>query len=85
MFEIIAQLLCAASSVVFLLCFVVLFIAKLYEYRLARLYQGGKHWCNFCRLGFLADKEQIDYKYCPFCGRPLDRHEDDIEEGVDAE
>ena len=85
MLEIIAQLLCAASSVLFLFCFVVLLIGKLYEYRLARLYQHGKHWCNFCRLGFLGNNEQIEYKYCPYCGRPLERHQDDTEEGVDAE
>ena len=33
-----------------------------------------KHVCNHCEVGFLSRGEELDYIYCPYCGRPLDYH-----------
>ncbi|MBQ2734924.1 MAG: hypothetical protein IJF33_03745 [Clostridia bacterium] len=83
MLETVAQILCIISSVLLLLSFVLLFIGKIYEYRLVKLYQHGKHWCNFCRLGFLANNGQIEYEYCPFCGRRLELHKSLVADAVE--
>lgn len=35
----------------------------------------GKHFCNKCKLGFILNLEELNYKYCPYCGQELDYHE----------
>ena len=38
----------------------------------------GKHFCNHCKTAFNTNTEEINYyKYCPYCGRALELHEDD--------
>lgn len=36
-----------------------------------------KHICNSCQCGFLSSTNELNYKYCPYCGNPLDYHEED--------
>ncbi len=35
----------------------------------------GKHCCNHCERNFCCDDEQVEYQFCPYCGKPLDYHE----------
>lgn len=33
-----------------------------------------KHICNHCEVGFFSNEGELNYTYCPYCGRPLDYH-----------
>ena len=37
----------------------------------------GKHICNECQCGFLSSTRELNFIYCPYCGEPLDYHEED--------
>ena len=32
----------------------------------------GKHYCNDCKVAYNASKEEIEMKYCGYCGKPLE-------------
>ena len=36
----------------------------------------GQHHCNYCEESFLLDNYELEYEYCPFCGRKLTYHKD---------
>lgn len=40
-----------------------------------RIYKNEKHFCNKCKLGYITNLEELNYKYCPYCGQELDYHE----------
>ena len=46
-------------------------------FALVQKHAKEKHICNHCQVGFLSSPEQLNYIYCPYCGRPLDYHEYD--------
>ena len=31
----------------------------------------GKHFCNECEAAFTENKNELEYKYCPYCSKPL--------------
>ncbi|MBQ8291887.1 MAG: hypothetical protein IJX88_05230 [Clostridia bacterium] len=39
-------------------------------------YCKGVHHCNVCEVSFL-ESEELNYMYCPFCGRKLTLYKDD--------
>ena len=36
-----------------------------------------QHFCNTCQSGFLTNRYELNFEYCPYCGTPLDYHEKD--------
>lgn len=44
---------------------------------LVKKHAKEKHICNSCRVGFLSDVNKLQYVFCPYCGEPLDYHEED--------
>ena len=32
----------------------------------------GKHYCNECEVAYTRNKEELEYKYCAYCGKPLE-------------
>ena len=36
--------------------------------------KNEKHVCNTCRMLFVSTEEELNYKYCPYCGEALDFH-----------
>ena len=36
-----------------------------------------KHVCNNCKVAFTKNYHELTYEYCPYCGEPLDYHEED--------
>ena len=32
----------------------------------------GKHFCNECEAAFTENRYLLDYKFCPYCGKPLE-------------
>lgn len=41
---------------------------------LVKKHAKEKHICNHCEAGFLTNPSELDYKFCPYCSRPLDYH-----------
>lgn len=39
-------------------------------------YKDGKHFCNYCKTGYISSKEERALTHCPDCGRPLTLHKD---------
>lgn len=44
---------------------------------IARNHYKEKHFCNDCQGAFVTRLTELGYKYCPYCGKPLDYHEKD--------
>ena len=42
----------------------------------------GKHHCNECRKSYIYDKEEIEFKYCPLCGKELTYYYEERENGL---
>lgn len=32
----------------------------------------GKHYCNDCEVAYTGSKEDLEMKYCGYCGKPLE-------------
>ena len=41
-------------------------------------YLDEKHFCNYCEMAYVETIEELNYKYCPLCGKELTRHKESI-------
>ena len=54
-----------------------IFIRITLMFVLIKKHYKEKHFCNHCKLGYIDRFEELNYKFCTQCGRPLDYHEYD--------
>ena len=36
-----------------------------------------KHYCNHCERAYTERIEELNFKYCGYCGKPLDYYKED--------
>lgn len=53
---------------------ILLIIGKIVSNKIAKRHEDGKHHCNECEKSFIWDDEEILYKYCPYCGKELEKY-----------
>lgn len=51
-------------------------VLKLQFNRNIKAFEDAEHFCNDCTKGYLWPIDEIDYSYCPFCGKKLTFHKD---------
>ena len=58
-----------------LVCNLILFLLhkRLWQ-NLVDDYKDGKHYCNYCKKGFINTKEDRAKTNCDYCGKPLTLH-----------
>ena len=54
-----------------------IFVKVTMVYFLTKKHAKEKHMCNHCQFGFTTTLTELQFEYCPYCGRPLDYHEYD--------